>query len=257
LTQTSFQGQFSKLTSHSAIGGRNRNYRRQRGSNSFKKFQHESFKQPLIDIDFHEEFPPLPKSVKPDQSPTLQKIAQAATTAKESTQSVDTPDPLEPVMVSYSYSSGTLDGRITPLPYHCDVEPDFLSHHSSVQGTPAFPHAPPSSSAELSTAGNTAPSTPTVKYVRPRLTVQSLHDRLLHANATLATLQEARRLANIPRSVSLSPVIRPAIGELAKETEELSGVMESLDTTVGVISVEKTVGNEEWIARGRRGLIEA
>lgn len=230
-----------------------------------KKFQNQISEQPSIDIDFHEDFPPLPKSVKPDQSPTLKKIAQASTTAKVSPLLLDSdiPNPFETLNIaSRPQSSGSLEGAITPLRPNTsrDVDNDMSSHRSSVQGTPAFPRAPPPSSAELSTAGNTAPTTPTVAYVRPRITAQSLHDRLLHANATLATLQEGRPLA-LSRSVPISPLLSPTmtLGDLARkwmveEPEEMDEVVESLDTTVRGISVEAHEG-DKWTARG--SLIQA
>jgi hypothetical protein len=134
-----------------------------------------------------------------------------------------------------------------------DIDADIPSHRSSVQGTPAFLRAPPPSSAELSTAGNTAPSTPTKAYVRPRISPQNLHDRLLHANATLAILQEGRPLA-LSRSAPISPPLGPTgfHGDLERNwiIEETGGtgeIMESLDTTIGVsvIPVKGKV-KEEW-----------
>jgi hypothetical protein len=141
-----------------------------------------------------------------------------------------------------------------------DIDAGIPSHPSSAQETPAFPRAPPPSSAELSTAGNTAPSTPTPVYVRPRITPQNLHDRLLHANATLAPLQEGRPLA-LPRSTPISPHLGSTIfhGDIIRNwivegTEEISEVVESLDTTVGagVIAIEGNVPAE----RNAESLIE-
>ena len=142
-----------------------------------------------------------------------------------------------------------------------NIDVDIPSHRSSVQGTPAFPRAPPPSSAELSTAGNTTPSTPTTAYIRPRITPQSLHDRLLHANATLAILQEGRPLA-LSRSTPISPLLGPTVfhGDLERnwivgETEDTGEVMASLDTTIGarVIAVKGKV-KEKWTTES---LIEA
>ena len=124
-----------------------------------------------------------------------------------------------------------------------DIDAGIPSHRSSAQGTPAFPRAPPPSSAELSTAGNTAPSTPTTVYVRPRITPQNLHDRLLHANATLATLKEGRPLA-LSTSTPITPHLGSTIfhGDIGRNwivegTEEISEVVESLDTTIGACAI--------------------
>ena len=172
-------------------------------------------------------------------------------------------DPLEHTQ-SRPQSSGGLQGTITPLDSNSnrtDIEADISSHRSSVQGTPAFPRAPPPSSTELSTADNTAPSTPSTVYIRPRITPQSLHDGLLHASTTLATLQEDRPLA-LSRSAPISPLLGPTIfhGDIGRnwiveETEENSEIMESLDTTIGAIAIgiEGRV-REEWRAGS---LIEA
>ena len=209
----------------------------------------------VIDVDFHEDFPPLPKSVKPTQSPTLKKIAQTFVTMKEV---LPLPEPATTThsgpttSMSRPSSPNIAQGAATPMHTahtNPEVDCDIPSYRSSVQTTPAFPRAPPPSSCELSTAGNTAPSTPTVPHVRPRMTAQSLHDRLLHANATLATLQEGRPLA-MARSTPASPLLGPTIvfGDLGRKWIGDGGekVVESLDTTIGTaIAVEKNA-NEQW-----------
>lgn len=236
----------------SPIRKQNRQNRRKR-ENTFQRLSFTTT-QKFIDVDFHEDFPPLPKSVKPTQSPTLKKIAQASVAMKEvlplpesamSTQS-------EPTALATRPSSPNIaQGAATPMHTthtNTEVDCDIPSHRSSVQGTPAFPRAPPPSSCELSTAGNTAPSTPTVPHVRPRMTAQSLHDRLLHANATLATLQEGRPLA-MAKSTPASPLLGPTIvfGELGRRWIGDGGeeVVESLDTTMGTaIAVEKNTDGQ-------------
>jgi hypothetical protein len=260
LRQTSFQGQYSKnIGRGSPVRGKGRNFRRQRGQTSLKKTPQQVPEEIVLNIDFHEDFPPLPKSVKPDQSATLQKLAQASAITKESNQAVDSiPDLFEHIVASRPQSSGSFQESITPLypnTIRIEGDHDIPSHRSSVQGTPAFPRAPPPSSAELSTAGNTAQSTPTVAYVRPRINPQSLHDRLVHANATLATLQEGRPFS-MSRSFPTSPLLGPtlSLGELAQslivgDPEEISELMESLDTTARGIPVE-TVVRKEWVAGG-------
>jgi hypothetical protein len=173
--------------------GAARRGRRFRRGQPGRRIPSEPYMDPsFVDIDFHEDFPPLPKSIKPNQSPTLQKLTEALAAAK--LDAVDTPE----------------DPPATDLV--------------------VLPRAPPPSSAEISTAGNTAPSTPTPKYTRPRITPQSLHDKLLFANATLATLQE-------------SPLLRAVVGPPAMVGEE----MLSLDTTAGTIPVEAAI-KEEWVA---------
>ena len=214
--------------------------------------------QPL-DVDFHEDFPPLPKSVKPSQSPVLKKISQAPVAVKEDLPlpepAVSTPSESS-VVVSRPPSPNGAQGATTPMhKSHTnndgDCDANFL--RSSVQGTPAIPRAPPPSSCELSTAGNTAPSTPTAAYVRPRMTVQSLHDHLLHANATLATLQEGRPLSMF-RSTPTSPLLGPTIvfGDFGRSwtAEGGEGAAKSLDTTVGTDIASAT---EEKMGEVRTG----
>jgi len=259
--QSPFQGQDPRYNVRSSPARAKGKFRRQRGHQSFKKFQYESSEQyqdpSFIDVDFHEDFPPLPKLVKPNPSPTLQKIAQASAIAKGPTTSIelDTPNPVDSIAIR-PQSPGSLQVTVTPLDSnsnHVDIETDIPSYRSSVQGTPAIPRVPPPSSAELSTAGNTGPSTPTAAYGRPRITPQSLHDRLLHANATLATLQEGRRLA-LSRSTPISPLLGPGIfhGDHVRnwnveETEKTGEIMESLESTIGVsaIAIDGKV-RKEW-----------
>src|SRR5947207_426621 len=84
--QSPFQGQDPRYNVRSSPARAKGKFRRQRGHQSFKKFQYvsaEQYQDPsFIDVDFHEDFPPLPKLVKPNPSPTLQKIAQASAIAK-------------------------------------------------------------------------------------------------------------------------------------------------------------------------------
>lgn len=219
-----------------------------------RAFQNFTVAEPLIDIDFHEDFPPLPKAVKPAQSQTLRKITQAAVTVKEVSTMVDETETTlvnDPsVFISRPSSPGQVHGTTTPMHSLANrglEDSEIPSVRSSVQGTPSFPRAPPPSSAELSTAGNTAPSTPTVTYTRPRMHIhaQSLHDRLLHANASLATLQEGRPLT-MARSTPVSPLLGPTIfGDFAKFIEVGSEMLESLDTTIGGGLGEITVVEEK------------
>jgi hypothetical protein len=210
-----------------------------------------------LDVDFHEDFPPLPKSVKPTQSPTLKKISQVSVAIKEalSLPETDLGTSSEPsVVVSRPSSPNGAHGATTPMHKshtNTEVDCDATSLRSSVQGTPAIPRAPPPSSCELSTAGNTAPSTPTSAYIRPRITVQSLHDHLLHANATLATLQEGRPLAMF-RSTPTSPLLGPTIvfGDFGRSwvSDGREAGVESLDTTVGteIAILPKEEMGEVW-----------
>ena len=124
----------------------------------------------------------------------------------------------------------------TPIRHNgMDIDYEPVSHRSSVQGTPAnFPRAPPPSSAEMSTAGNTAPSSPTPSYVRPRIILQNLQDRL-RAHAIIS-LQEERALTR-PQSAPVSPLLGPIIPfgrtMITGESHEMAEVMELLDTTIG------------------------
>ena len=254
MRQSPMQGYQTKRDHRgSPIRRQNRQTRKKR-ENTFPRLPFSAPEQ-VIDVDFHEDFPPLPKSVKPTQSPTLKKIAQASVTVKDD---LRLPDPAintdseATVVVSRSSSPNMAQGAATPMHFsHNNTETDGdHSHRSSVQGTPAFPRAPPPSSCELSTAGNTAPSTPTATHVRPRITAQSLHDRLIHANATLATLQEGRPLAMATRSAPASPFLGPTIvfGDLGRRWIGEGGeeVMDSLDTTMGTaIAVEENAA-EQW-----------
>jgi hypothetical protein len=125
----------------------------------------------------------------------------------------------------------------TPIRHNgMDIDYEPVSHRSSVQGTPAnFPRAPPPSSAEMSTAGNTAPSSPSTSYVRPRIILQNLQDRL-RAHAII-TFQEEGALTRPTQSAPVSPLFGPIIpfGKtmIADESNEMTEVMESLDTTIG------------------------
>jgi hypothetical protein len=82
---------------------------------------------------------------------------------------------------------------------------------------------------------------------------QSLHDRLLHANASLGTLQEGRRLT-MTRSTPVSPLLGPTIfGNFAKFIEGGSEMLGSLDTTIGgglegitVVDGKVIEGKEQW-----------
>jgi hypothetical protein len=144
-----------------------------------------------LNIDLHEDFPPLPKSVKPIPSPTLRKIASVS--SRDPRAGNDTETVSSDGNTVRPSSPGTIDGVDIPTHDTNRIEIDLHeinSHRSSIQGTP-LPRAPPPSSEEISTAGNTALSTPIVGHVHPRITPQSL---LLQANATLATLQEDRPL---------------------------------------------------------------
>jgi hypothetical protein len=119
-------------------------------------------------------------------------------------------------------------------------------HRSSIQGTPVFPRAPPPSSAGMSTAGNTAPSTPSALYSRPR--GFALHDHLVHANASLATIQDGQRII-MPRSTLSSPLLGPSIvfGEFGRKWNDGHGErMELLDTTIGTSTIPELRFREEW-----------
>jgi len=262
LKQSSFQGQHSKYNPRgSPVRGKG-TFRRQKPRTSFRKFQPSSSDQTFIDIDFHEDFPPLPKSVKPTQSPTLQKLAQAAAVAKEQPEdtAVDSnplPSLIEsPVIHSRPQTSGNVPDTVTPMntPIRnngMDIDYEPVSHRSSVQGTPAnFPRAPPPSSAEMSTAGNTAPSSPSPSYVRPRMILQTLQDRL-RAHAII-TLQEEGALTRPTQSAPVSPFFGPIIpfgkAMIAGDSNEMTEVMELLDTTIGPaggIPSDHALG-EEW-----------
>jgi hypothetical protein len=221
---------------------------RRKPQRAFQGFGKGMMEQPMIDIDFHEDFPPLPKLVKPTQSQTLRKITQAAVTAKENTAVADETDATSAMETAFISRPSSSHGQGAMTPMHVvntGMEDEIPSVRSSVQGTPAFPRAPPPSSAELSTAGNTAPSTPTVTYTRPRMHIhaQSLHDRLLHANASLATLQEGRPLT-MARSTPVSPLLGPTIfGDFAKWIE--NGPSVPLDTTIGGVEVGQTMDEKE------------
>jgi hypothetical protein len=254
LRQSPMQGYQTKRDHRgSPIRRQNRQSRRKR-ENTFPRLPFSSTEQ-TINVDFHEDFPPLPKSVKPTQSPTLKKIAQASVPMKDT---LPLPEPAvnvlseSSVVISRPSSPNIAPGAATPMHTshtNMEMDGDISSHRSSVQGTPAFPRAPPPSSCELSTAGNTAPSTPTATQARPRITAQTLHDRLLHANATLATLQEGCPLA-MARSAPASPFLGPTIvfGDIGKrwpgDGEE--EVMESLDTTLGTAIVVEEKTAEQW-----------
>jgi hypothetical protein len=246
LKQSSFQGQHSKYNPRgSPVRGKG-TFRRQKTRTSFRKFQPASSDQTFIDIDFHEDFPPLPKSVKPTQSPTLQKLAQAVAVAKEqpgdtAVESNPPPSLIEsPVILSRPQTSGYVPDTVTPMntPIRhngMDIDHESLSHRSSVQGTPAtFPRAPPPSSAEMSTAGNTAPSSPTPSYVRPRIILQNLQDRLrAHAIVTLQEEGSLTRSQSAPVSPMLGPIIPFGKAMIAGESHEMAELMELLDTTIG------------------------
>ena len=214
-------------------GGVRRGRRLRRGQPG-RRMPSEPYVDPsFVDIDFHEDFPPLPNPVKPNQSPTLQKLAD--TIATQSLHDPPSPSP-----------SPKSDTRSQPAEFQSpqkaqshDAEShnfgETLVHAPQLQADPPvyimpLPHAPPPSSAEISTAGNTAPSSPSSKYTRPpRMTAQSLHDKLLFANATLATLQE-------------SPLLKAALGQSVAGDQ-----MISLDTTAGAIPVEAAL-REEWVS---------
>ena len=213
------------------------------------QYQEASF----IDVDFHEDFPPLPKSVKPTQSSTLQKLTQASTLVKEQlpiSHESTASHQLEPSAFLSADPTSSVGGEsVTPqveaVKNASDIE-DLPSHGSSVYNTPAVPRAPPPSSAELSTAGNTAPSTPTGVYSRPRVTPQSLHDRLLHAHASLETLQEGRPFLH-PRSAPISPLLPPLMDDLVRNwlpTEDRIP-LRPLETTLSPILFE-TVEKKDW-----------
>jgi hypothetical protein len=220
---------------------------RKKPQRAFQNFGR-GMEQAMIDIDFHEDFPPLPKLVKPTQSQTLRKITQAAVTAKDTpaVTEMDFTSAMETCTFTSRPSSSHGQGEMTPMHVgNAGMEDEIPSVRSSVHGTPAFARAPPPSSAELSTAGNTAPSTPTVTYTRPRMHIhaQSLHDRLLHANASLATLQEGRPLT-MARSTPVSPFLGPTIfGDFAKWIEDGRQVLESLDTIA--VEVGHTMDEKE------------
>jgi hypothetical protein len=163
--------------------------------------------------------------VKSNQSPTLQNLAEAHTSQPlqgPSSPQTESPAPeLQSPQNPQSHEPESHNGEETPtLRPQLPVDPPGE--------VIVLPHAPPPSSAEISTAGNTAPSSPSSKYIRPpRMTPQSLHDKLL--NATLATLQE-------------SPLLRAALGQPVVGDE-----MISLDTTAGTIPVETAI-KEEWVS---------
>jgi len=200
----------------------------------------------FVDIDFHDDFPPLPKSIKPNQSPTLQKLteslaAQAHQKAAKVHQdfTVVHQNFVEAHLRSFAEArspqaeSASLQPQARPL--HPERQSPILKAGAPeidpVADLVMLPRAPPPSSEEISTAGNTAPSTPTPKYTRPpRMTPQSLHDQLLFANATLTTLQE-------------SPLLRPAAALALVAGDDLI----SLDTTAGTIPAEAAI-KEEWVA---------
>jgi hypothetical protein len=199
-----------------------------------------------MDVDFHEDFPPLPKSVKPTPSPTLKKLAEAASPkdSKDDNDQENIPIASDPIALP------TMDNLLrTPTQFsvtRVDAEMNEIPPRPSVQGTPALPRAPPPSSAELSTAGNTAPSTPNAMYSRPRF---SLHDHLVHANASLATLQDGHRLV-IPRSALSSPLLGPSIvfGEFGRKWNDGDAErMGSLDTTIGIAAIPEMKVREDWI----------
>ena len=152
-----------------------------------------------MEVDSSEDFPPLPKSVKPTRSPTLRKITQA----KEQIEKPFNSDARNGLAVEISGPSSSRESieRV--------ASPILLDGNDPAgQETPTVLNAPPPSSAELSTAGNTAPSTPIIGYARPRITPQTLHERLLHANATLSTSQDGHD-AELPRSTPASPLRSP------------------------------------------------
>jgi hypothetical protein len=258
LRQSSFQGQHSKYNSRgSPVRGKG-TFRRQKPRTSFRKFQPSSSDHTFIDIDFHEDFPPLPKSVKPTQSPTLQKLAQAAAVAQEPGDTALDSDPPQsliqsPVILSRPQTSGNVPDAVTPMntPIRhngMDVDYEPVSHRSSVQGTPAnFPRAPPPSSAEMSTAGNTAPSSPTPSYVRPRIILQNLQDRL-RAHAII-TLQQEGVLTRATQSAPVGPLLGPIIPFAAGlEEVEITNVF-AQDEMIDVIAVTKGKGMAGVTAR--------
>ena len=231
-------------------------YRRQRIHSPSKEYHSQSSDQPSADIDFHENFPPLPKSVKPAQSPILQKITQSSAFGKEQP-AIQTGTPtnsFEPhVIGSRPPSSCSLQGPTTYMKIDLshigtDIEVDYPSYRSSIHGTPSFPRPPPPSSAELSTAGNTAPTTPTAAYVRPRITPQTFHDRLLRAHANLATLQEGHPLAmaSTPVSPSLDPTIEQGRNWMVPEAE---------NSDILVANVQRK-GQEGWVGNSMIEAIE-
>ena len=265
LPQSSFQVQPSKQSPRgSPIRDKGACRRQKERRHAFRKFQPSSSDQTFIDIDFHEDFPPLPKSVKPTQSPTLQKLAHGAAVAKEPPSAAVAESNLAPnliesdAIVSRPQTSGNLPdgGTLANTPANTptrnngvDIDHDPTTYRSSVQGTPAtVPRAPPPSSAEMSTAGNTAPSTPTIPYVRPRITLQNLQDRL-RAHA-IVTLQEEGALTSTPVGPLHGQIV--AVGDLEKKliksraTDiEVTGL---IDTTVGrggsVFPIDDRPGNE-------------
>ena len=175
---------------------------------------HESFP----DLDFHEDFPPLPRSVKPVPSSSLQRTASVTSISKvsqESSQAMPEIMTTAPTTSPSAVADEVSTPILLPQKAGADSEHEIPSHLTSVQGTPAFPSAPPPSSAELSMV-NTAASTPTVTYIRPRITLQSLHDRLIHANASLGRLQEGC-LFTMSMSTPVSPCLAPSILDLSPE----------------------------------------
>ena len=198
----------------------------------------------FVDIDFHDDFPPLPKSIKPNQSPTLQKLmesvaAQASQKSEEAHQ--DFIEAHQNFVEAHSRSlaearspqaeSQPLQARaLYPEPQSPNLKA-AAPEIDPVTDVVMLPRAPPPSSEEISTAGNTTPSTPTRKYTRPpRMTAQSLHDQLLFANATLTTLQE-------------TPLLRPGAPPALVAGDD----MILLDTTAGTIPVEAAI-KEGWVA---------
>jgi RNA recognition motif-containing protein len=195
----------------------------------------------LPDIDFHDDFPPLPSSVQPEPSPALQKMSTRIPIQTQSSQDSE----------SIGLFSSTLDvpGQpSTPIVSRAQImesENDFQSLDSSVQATPAIPIAPPPSSAELSRA-NTADSTPTAVYIRPRITLQSLHDRLVHANASLSTLQEVRPLP-MPNPPPIGPLLGPTIA-FDTAAEMVQPVLGNSSDTISIASPRKTTVTVDAVA---------
>jgi len=202
----------------------------------------------FVDIDFHEDFPPLPKSIKPNQSPTLQKLtgsvaAQVPQKLAEEAQQ-DVIETHQNFVEAHSRSfararspqaeSQSLQPEAQPL-YPEAQSPTLQAAAAEIDPVAdlvMLPRAPPPSSAEMSTAGNTAPSTPTPKHTRPpRMTPQSLHEKLLFANATLGTLQT-------------SPLLKRAAESASAAGNEII----SLDTTAGAIPVEGAIKEERAAA---------
>lgn len=193
--------------------------------------------EPFLNIDFHEDFPPLPKSVKPVPSTTLQKITPLSMMSKDTSLSAKVKEAVGQDLTHVADDEAATP-ILAPQRVGTDIDVEIPSYRSSVHGTPAIPGAPPPSSAELSTAGNTAASTPTAAYIRPRIALQTLHDRLLHANASLATLQQGRPLS-MARSTPVSPLLGPSIGFApmdleGKILEEETENIPTLDVPVGL-----------------------